>query len=298
MITINDVKKLALMQLRAGIAIQIITSILIMCVLISLVYEFQIPNPNMILITGLVLSSALFGYGGGITAGFIMFFYTLYFFSTGNNFVSFTPQNLNKICVSFIGIVTDMIFVCQLKHSEITAFNEIQKLTKKLQEENKRLKEISSLDGLTGIKNRLALRHDYPSYENCDVSVMMLDLDNFKAINDHSGHEEGDRVIQETGKLLKNTFGVEYCYRYGGDEFLIICPNISENDFKEKINQILTSRPVHIFNGMEVQAGYSIGYVHKNFNENIPLRELFAIADERMYQAKRSGKNKAVGKTV
>ena len=295
MITINDVKKIALMQIHVSLQLQILTSLLIMFVMISFVYLFNIPNPNMILIAGLVFCSALFGYGGGITAGVIMFLYTLYFFSTNHTFIDFTGKNLDKVIVSLIGIVTDMIFVCQLKHSEITSFNEIQKLTKKLQEENKRLHEISFIDGLTGIKNRLALRHDYHLYDNREVTVVMLDLDNFKSINDHLGHEEGDRVIRETGALLKKYFNREYCYRYGGDEFLIIYPNIPEEDFLEKLHSLIASRPTHQFNGETVQAGYSIGYVHKKLDSNTQLRDLFSIADERMYQSKRGGKNKAVG---
>lgn len=79
----------------------------------------------MILIAGLVICSALFGYGGGVVAGVIMFFYTLYFFSTGHSFTEFTPENLQKVGVSLVGIAVDMVFVCALKRAEMHAFAQV-----------------------------------------------------------------------------------------------------------------------------------------------------------------------------
>jgi ABC-type polysaccharide/polyol phosphate export permease len=67
--------KATLMQLQVGLPVKILASVAIMTVLIVFVYYFNIPNPNMILIAGLVLCSAMFGFGGGIVAAVIMFFY-------------------------------------------------------------------------------------------------------------------------------------------------------------------------------------------------------------------------------
>ncbi len=287
------------MQIRANTNLKIITSVFVMGVLILLVFQGNVPNPNMILVTGVILCSALFGYVGGIISGLAILLYTLYFFSTGHNFITFTGENLQKVLVTLIGVIVDVILVSKLKETEINLFMELQSLTKKLQDENRELHEISMIDALTGIKNRFALRNDYPDYDNTysDIIVMMLDLDNFKLINDHLGHEDGDRIISETGKLLRENFGVKNSYRYGGDEFIVICPQISEQEFLGRVNKFLNARPRHKMHGEVVEASYSIGYVHRNANENQDkaLRELFAIADERMYQAKRSGKNKVVG---
>ena len=96
----------------------------------------------------------------------------------------------------------------------------------------KNLNDMAYIDALTGIGNRLALRRDYESYQGHEVTVVMLDLNDFKLINDTRGHEEGDRVLQEIGKLLSDTFGKEHCYRYGGDEFLVIVPDISDSEFQ------------------------------------------------------------------
>ena len=125
-------RKTTLMQLQVSLPKKIIITIVIMAALILLVYFFNIPNPNMILIAGLVLCSALFGYGGGIVAAIIMLGYTLFFFSTDNNFIRFTPQNLQKVIVSVVGIVADMLFVCALKKTEIREFKAVDVLTTQL----------------------------------------------------------------------------------------------------------------------------------------------------------------------
>ena len=89
-------RKTALMQLQVSLPIKIVSSVLIMFALILFVYFFSIPNPNMILIAGMVLCSALFGFGGGGIAALIMLGYTLFFFSTDHSFVHFTTQNIQK----------------------------------------------------------------------------------------------------------------------------------------------------------------------------------------------------------
>ena len=160
-------------------------------------------------------------------------------------------------------------------------------LTVQLSEENERLKEASRTDALTGIRNRLALRDDYDSYQGHEVTVMLLDLDTFKMINDTHGHEEGDRILSETGKLLADTYGKEHCYRYGGDEFLVIFPDCSEAEFRKKLDTVMENRPVFREEGEVSRAGYSVGYVHAFVNEQRDLRDLFAEADQKMYQIKR-----------
>ncbi|MBR3251333.1 MAG: hypothetical protein IKF80_06460 [Erysipelotrichaceae bacterium] len=128
----NKQRKNTVMQLQVSLPKKIIITIGIMTALILFVYHFNVPNPNMILIAGLVLCSALFGYGGGIVAALIMFGYTLFFFSTDNSFINFTPQNLQKVIFSVIGIAADMLFVCSLKKAEIQEFKEVDELTGQL----------------------------------------------------------------------------------------------------------------------------------------------------------------------
>ena len=279
--------KTSLMQLQCSLPKKIIITTGIMCALILLVYYCNIPNPNMILIAGLVLCSALFGFGGGIVAAMIMLGYTLFFFSTDNSFTRFTPENLQKVTVSLIGIVADMLLVCSLKQTEIKEFNKIDALTKELHSENEILQYMSMTDALTGIRNRMALRRDYDSYNGHEVTVMMLDINDFKKKNDTYGHDEGDRVLMETGRLLSETFGEEHCYRYGGDEFLVIVPDVSETEFREKLESMKQKSPVLMGDS---EAGFSAGYVHAFLKEPDLLRELISEADERMYDEKHQRK--------
>ena len=261
-----------------------------MAVLIFVVYRFNIPNPNMILIAGLVICSSLFGYAGGIPAGLIMLGYTLFFFSTSNDFVSFNEQNTRKVIVSLIGIVIDLVFVCELKRRRDAAFREIRGLTDLLSEDNRRLQEASKIDGLTQLYNRLALRLQYPSYTGLPVHVMMLDIDNFKQINDRFGHAAGDEALLETGRLLADCFGRKDCYRYGGDEFLVIVPHLSAAEFGEKLARLTHQRPRIAAKGQIIQISYSFGFIQAKVDSDHPLRDLIGAADERMYEAKRSGK--------
>ena len=275
-----------LMQIEFSTLKKIIFTFVIMSVLIAFVYFYNIPDPNMILIAGLVLCSAVFGYGGGITAGVIMLLYTLFFFSTEHSFIHFTEQNIQKVFVTIIGIVADLLLVCSLKREEIKAFKDVKFLTEKLQNENESLQIISMQDVLTGLQNRLALRRDYDSYKNRELTVMILDLDNFKMINDTYGHAEGDKVLKKTGELLAKTFGKDYCYRYGGDEFLVLCPDLSESEFTEKLNDMMKSKPSFNINEISVNVEFSFGYVHDLVRDIEDLRQFFSLADQRMYAAK------------
>ena len=284
----NETHKPTIMQIQTGLTKKILITTAIMSALILIVYYFNIPNPNMILIAGLVLCSALFGFGGGIVAALIMFGYTLFFFSTDNSFTRFTPQNLQKVFVSLFGITADMLFVCFLKNAEVQAFQKVDALTKELHRENKMLEQMSLTDALTGIRNRMALRQDYESYQGHEVTVMMLDLNNFKLINDTHGHEVGDRILRETGKILTDIFGEKHCYRYGGDEFLVIVPDGSEADFQAKLDTLEHSKPV-IKNSVPVE--FSTGYVHEMLSDLDRLRILISNADEKMYREKRIKEN-------
>lgn len=281
-----SIGKKTILQRQMGLVPSIALSVLIMSGLIALVYSCSIPNPNMILIAGLVLCSAWFGFRGGIPAAVIMVGYSLFFFSQDHSFIYYTPTNAQKLFVSLVGIVSNMVFVCLLKKSERDAFGRIQDLTNQLNEENLHLLTLSLTDGLTGVRNRYALRQEYDSYRGRQVAVMMLDVDRFKEINDTLGHGEGDRILQETGALLARTFGTDNCFRYGGDEFLVICPDMSEFEFEEKLAGLKGQEPRIKGKGQEQPVAYSVGFVSAVLDTPDTLRHLFTIADERMYEQK------------
>ena len=163
-----------------------------------------------------------------------------------------------------------------------------KKVTMNLNDYIRNLNNTAFIDALTGIRNRQALRQDYNLYLGHEVTVMMMDINDFKTTNDTFGHEEGDRVLQETGKLLRDTFGADHCYRYGGDEFLVIVPDISLADFQTKLDSMLPHRPV--IAGTPVN--FSCGVTQSNLQGSDVLRTLISDADEKMYASKRDSKSK------
>lgn len=286
-------KRHSVLNIKLPVWAKLVITVIIMAALIFIVYRFNIPNPNMILIAGLVITSSLFGYPGGITASIIMFGYTLFFFSKGNDFVTFDQVNTQKVIVSLIGIVVDMFFVCGLKRRTDKAFEVIHGLTDQLHEDNTRLEEASKIDALTHISNRLALRTNYRSYAGKLLYVMMIDIDNFKLINDKYGHTVGDQMLEKTGLLLAELFGKMNSYRYGGDEFLVINDDLNDAQFNEKLDKLHSSRPHIDVDGESIAINYSVGYVHHV--EGGPahaLRDMISAADELMYEDKRDEMHK------
>ncbi len=151
----------------------------------------------------------------------------------------------------------------------------------------KNLNDMAYIDALTGVGNRLALRRDYDTYFGHEVTVVMIDMNDFKLINDTRGHEAGDRVLQKIGALLSDTFGKEHCYRYGGDEFLVIVPDISNADLNLKLKNLRQNRPV--IDDM-TRADFSAGTVSAMLTDQDMLRKLISSADEKMYEIKRDKK--------
>lgn len=291
-------KRLPLMYRRYKPWQGIVVTTVIMAALICYVFFLKVPNPNMILIAGLVICSSIFGYSGGIPAAVIMIVYTFFFFSDNYSFVHFSDENSRKVIVSLFGILVDMLFVCELKRRENRAFHEIRILSDRLRDENVKLQEASVSDALTGIGNRLDLRRDFGTYLNKDLFVVMLDVDDFKSINDSYGHLQGDHILAETGRLVSSEFGKDCCYRYGGDEFLVMVSGMSGKEFLAKIDRIMNSQPRIEEAPDRAKAGYSIGYCRGRAETNFELRRLLDRADENMYQAKSGGRNRVVGDKI
>ncbi len=169
---------------------------------------------------------------------------------------------------------------------------------KKLEENNKKLSEISKLDYLTELANRRymtdRLKEEIHRYEftNRKFSLILGDLDDFKKINDTFGHESGDKVIQELAKLLKNQLKPsDLASRWGGEEFLVLLPDTEKNEAIEIAEKIRSIVEKNIFNvkGGEQKLTITIGVTE--FNSLISLEENISNADKAMYLGKIDGKN-------
>ena len=275
---------------------------ILMVVLIAFVYNFNIPNPNMILIAALVLSTSIGGTVPGVICAALMLGYSLFFFSTDHSFFRFTEINLHKIIVISLGVFINFFSVAILKKNRDRTGNQLKKTNDKLMHTNSQLaqtneelkkanallKSMASKDSLTNLRNRYALRQDFELYVGLPLCLAFLDLDDFKAMNDSKGHAFGDKVLATVGKALADNFRTCNCYRYGGDEFLIVGENETEEAFTaswDKARKALEASNIH----------FSGGYVY-GVPETIPeLRGMIMQADEMLYVAKQGGKNQFMG---
>ncbi|MBN2866613.1 MAG: diguanylate cyclase [Thiotrichales bacterium] len=164
------------------------------------------------------------------------------------------------------------------------------------------LKELASKDYLTGILNRRAFiekasaEMEASQFTKMGFCLMMLDLDDFKAINDTFGHHVGDVVLQRVTQTVEEVIREQDLFgRFGGEEFILLLPNCSLDYSKEVAERIL--RQIESIDVDDVTEGLqtltvSIGLSH--FQKNSELDNLIAKADQAMYLAKTSGKNQFV----
>lgn len=176
----------------------------------------------------------------------------------------------------------------------------IRDLQEELVYANEKLKELVDTDDLTGLYNMRSL------YEKLDfemqrarrftrqVAVVMIDMDNFKSVNDGHDHLFGSYVISEVGKVIKNTTrNIDIPARYGGDEFLIVLTEVSLEGaayFCEKLRQTIEGK-IFKNGGDEISLTISIGFAFSPSQERITARELVRRADHALYESKRQGRN-------
>jgi diguanylate cyclase (GGDEF)-like protein/PAS domain S-box-containing protein len=173
---------------------------------------------------------------------------------------------------------------------------------RKMVEEN--LYRMSINDPLTGIYNRryvldrLALLIEEHQREGRSFSVVIIDLDHFKAINDTRGHLAGDFVLQHFASILKASFRpYDLVGRYGGEEFVVVAENIDMKQTERMITRMLERVRSHVFeyDGNSMKITFSAGIV--NSEEMAPgfaVEKVIDRADERLYQAKKTGRDRVV----
>jgi diguanylate cyclase (GGDEF)-like protein len=154
-------------------------------------------------------------------------------------------------------------------------------------------------DGLTGCYSRMSgtelleIQFIIATRSNAPLSLAFIDLDNFKSVNDSFGHEAGDLVLSTAAERTRATLRTgDMLVRWGGEEFILIMPNTFCNDAITTIERLRASgfgiRP----DDKPVTA--SIGIAERIEDKTDDWKTLVEIADQRMYTAKQSGKNRAV----
>ena len=179
---------------------------------------------------------------------------------------------------------------------------QLKSLRDELIRKNKILESLAYKDELTGLMNRRyfdkALEEEIhrASNRNSQLSFLMMDLDNFKQINDQYGHEVGDEVLKHIGTILmENTPDDAIPCRYGGEEFCIIYPETQLTEALkscERIRRFCTAAPISEHRIFQTISGGLSCFPHTSSGA-----ELVADADHCLYEAKKSGKNKIIACT-
>lgn len=175
---------------------------------------------------------------------------------------------------------------------------EVNKRTSKLKKALVELEKISVTDKLTKLYNRhktdkvLAKSIRFAKRYKSKFGVILLDIDNFKSINDNYGHHTGDKVLKELSSLLKSSVREsDTLGRWGGEEFLIIVPNASKKSLitlANNLKEIISSYEFSDVKKVTASFGATL-YKKSDTSENLIIK-----VDEALYKAKKRGKNRVV----
>jgi two-component system, cell cycle response regulator len=229
--------------------------------------------------------------------------------------------NRNYVTVIFISGRTDSQFVAEalkagaddyirkpFRMNELFARVEValrvNDVHRELLEANIRLQEMVDHDDLTGLFNMRSM------YEKIDVEIkrakrfgrhvacVMLDMDNFKVVNDKHDHLFGSFVLKEVGQIIKNSMrDVDFAARYGGDEYLIVLTETTLEGvkiFAERVRKGIEGYDFHL-NNDQIKLTCSMGYAVGGTDDARDARELVRAADHALYSAKHGGRNKIIG---
>lgn len=161
------------------------------------------------------------------------------------------------------------------------------------------LQRMATHDSLTGLHNRRMLMERLDeAFANAgryhqDLSVIMMDVDHFKGVNDIHGHQAGDDVLRSLGELLRSEMrGTDIVARYGGEEILMVCPNTDlskATEIAERIRARIEGTPMATMAG-ELRVTVSMGIADARHADSVA--KLIEVADSAMYKAKEAGRNR------
>jgi len=193
------------------------------------------------------------------------------------------------------------IRVLRLQEEQAHDKEQIDRYAEELAAANRVLQTVALTDALTGLPNRRCLIERLgPEWaratrQSRPLACLMLDLDHFKHINDTHGHDVGDQVLRKTADVLKVSFRpYDLLCRYGGEEFVVICPDTdldSACKVAERVRTAIEANAVTTTDGSVLRIAVSVGVAARN-NAVPDADALVKSADEALYAAKCAGRNR------
>lgn len=167
---------------------------------------------------------------------------------------------------------------------------------REISEAARRYRELSLTDPLTNLNNIRSLKESIEKEKKrsagkeCPFTIMMIDLDQFKAYNDRNGHQAGDRLLAGVANAIRDSLRdhVDISYRYGGDEFLILFPETALGDAEAVAGRFTDS--IKLISSEAITL--SIGLVEIWPESSLTAEEIIQLADRVLYRAKKSGGNR------
>lgn len=212
--------------------------------------------------------------------------------------MGFYTRKIETLRVLSISLAIFLLVVSYiiLKYSYHRFTRKIDLFQQRLMQKNKTLTKLSSVDHLTKASNRRKIEDTLYSEQKIlkryggSLSLILLDVDDFKQINDTYGHNVGDRVLRSLSKLIaSNIRESDFFGRWGGEEFLIVTPNTNKEKaaiLAEKLRRIIANHPFDQLDGVTCSFGIT------ECDANIPVKTSIKQADDALYEAKEKGKNR------
>jgi diguanylate cyclase (GGDEF)-like protein/PAS domain S-box-containing protein len=181
---------------------------------------------------------------------------------------------------------------------EVAQKSELERYHRELEDANDQLRRLAVTDELTGLRNRrafeerLVMEFSMARRRKRELAVLLIDVDNFKLINDRFGHAAGDDVLRRLGNILRTTVRLpDLPARYGGEEFVVLLPESGEESAMGLARRVMQRVAAEEWENEPVTISMGMAAMNESLQNGYQLVEL---ADEALYAAKRAGKNRVM----